>query len=205
MAAAAAPVAPAPVAPAVVPAQETKVVSGFVVPTYSERLAIQGYQPAVVQPVAQEVAPVASPITQVTPNVAPVPYYVNPSPMAVPIAASVPYASQYGYQQTVPIPSAPTTSQHHAQNEFGEYNYGYSNSNSAKNEIKTVDGVTRGSYSYVDANNIVQRVDYIADDLYGFRVAATNLPVAPAAAASVPVPVAPVAAPEVDSDAVIVA
>ena len=81
----------------------------------------------------------------------------------------------------------PTTSQHHAQSEFGEYNYGYSNVNSAKTETKSIDGVTRGSYTYVDANNILQRVDYIADDLYGFRVAATNLPQAPA-----PVPVAPV-------------
>jgi hypothetical protein len=45
----------------------------------------------------------------------------------------------------------------------------------------------------------VQRVDYIADDLFGFRVAATNLPVAPA---PVPAP-SPVASPEVDSSVVI--
>merc|ERR1712037_330775 len=35
---------------------------------------------------------------------------------------------------------------------------------------------TRGSYSYVDANGIVQTVNYISDAM-GFRVAATNLPV----------------------------
>jgi hypothetical protein len=44
--------------------------------------------------------------------------------------------------------------------------------------MKTADGVVRGSYSYVDANNIVQTVNYISDD-FGFRVAATNLPVGP--------------------------
>ena len=129
----------------------------------------------------------------ITQNAAPVPYYINaaPAPVAPVIHSSLvtPYASQYGYGQVQHVPSVPTTSQHHAQSEFGEYNYGYSNVNSAKTETKTIDGVTRGSYTYVDANNILQRVDYIADDIFGFRVAATNLPQAP-----VPVAVAPVAA-----------
>ena len=42
--------------------------------------------------------------------------------------------------------------------------------------MKTADGVTRGSYSYIDANGILQSVNYISDAM-GFRVAATNLPV----------------------------
>ena len=65
--------------------------------------------------------------------------------------------------------------QHHAQDSLGQYDYGYSNSLSSKSEIKTADGVVRGTYSYVDANNIVQTVNYLSDDL-GFRVQATNLP-----------------------------
>merc|ERR1712047_83601 len=69
-----------------------------------------------------------------------------------------------------------TNSQYHAQDDFGQYNYGYSDPNSVKQEVKTADGVTRGSYSYVDANGIVQTVNYISDAM-GFRVAATNLPV----------------------------
>lgn len=36
--------------------------------------------------------------------------------------------------------------------------------------------MTRGSYSYIDANAQLQHVDYVAD-AGGFRVAATNLPV----------------------------
>merc|ERR1712147_505666 len=57
-----------------------------------------------------------------------------------------------------------------------------------KQELKTADGVTRGSYSYVDANGLVQTVNYLSDAM-GFRVAATNLPVH-----HVEAPVEPVAA-----------
>ena len=75
---------------------------------------------------------------------------------------------------------------------MGQYEYGFHTGDQAKHELKTADGVTRGSYSYVDANGILQTTNYISDDVFGFRVAATNLPqhVVPAAEA----PVAPVAA-----------
>ena len=49
-------------------------------------------------------------------------------------------------------------------------------------------GIVRGTYSYVDANGILQTVNYISD-AEGFKVAATNLPRAPVAA-----PIAPVVA-----------
>ena len=78
----------------------------------------------------------------------------------------------------------------HFQDEFGQYNYGYSNKDSAKQEFKTADGIIQGTYSYVDANGIVQTTNYVADG-FGFRVAATNLPQAPVA-----VPVEPVVAAE---------
>lgn len=71
-----------------------------------------------------------------------------------------------------------TNVQHHAQDDFGQYDYGYSNPVSTKTEVKTADGVVRGTYSYIDANNVVQTVHYISDAL-GFRVQATNLPQAP--------------------------
>jgi hypothetical protein len=54
----------------------------------------------------------------------------------------------------------------------------YSGGPSAKSEIKTLDGITRGSYSYIDADSKLQTVNYVADSL-GFRVAATNLPTPP--------------------------
>lgn len=52
--------------------------------------------------------------------------------------------------------------------------------------MKTLDGITRGSYSYIDANSQLQTVNYVADAL-GFRVAATNLPIAPVETNSAPV------------------
>jgi hypothetical protein len=72
----------------------------------------------------------------------------------------------------------PAINQHHAQDQLGQYNYGYSGGPSAKSETRTFDGVVRGSYSYVDANNKLQTVDYTAGP-EGFKAAATNLPVAP--------------------------
>lgn len=82
------------------------------------------------------------------------------------------------------------SSQFQAQDEFGNIQYGYSNINSVKQEAGNTYGGVSGSYSYVDANGIVQTTNYIADHL-GFRVQATNLPVAPAVP-EVELPVAPV-------------
>merc|ERR1711934_418807 len=131
--------------------------------------------------------------------------------------AYLPYATNYGYnlpathtvaaapavvEAAAPaVVAAPTSvdanSQFHAQDDLGQYNYGFAHPTQTKQEVKTADGVTRGGYSYIDANGIVQTVNYISDAM-GFRVAATNLPVhhvdaAPAAH------VAPAAAPVVSA------
>merc|ERR1712183_1185920 len=76
--------------------------------------------------------------------------------------------------------AAPYTvgSQFHAQDEFGNLNYGYTNINSAKQEVGNTYGGVQGAYSYVDANGKLQRVEYVADGL-GFRVADSRLPVTP--------------------------
>ena len=124
--------------------------------------------------------------------------HAKPSPDA--------YAEGYGYHPEYqnyyvsPVIAAalpqPAASQHHAQDELGQYEYGFNTGNIAKQELKTADGITRGSYSYVDANGVLQTTNYISDDVFGFRVAATNLPqhVVPAAEAPVAA-VAPAAAP----------
>ena len=77
------------------------------------------------------------------------------------------------------IPSV-ASSQFQAQDELGGVSFGYVNPNSARQEVRSPDGVTQGSYSYVDAFGLTQTVNYIADAL-GFRVVGTNLPVAPVA------------------------
>uniref|UniRef100_A0A1L8E4B4 Putative cuticular protein 111 rr-3 family n=1 Tax=Nyssomyia neivai TaxID=330878 RepID=A0A1L8E4B4_9DIPT len=85
--------------------------------------------------------------------------------------------------------AAPLVSQYHSQDELGQYSYGYSGGPSAKTETKTFDGVTRGAYSYIDANGLLQSVEYTADPIHGFRAAATNLPVAPIDTGIAPEPV----------------
>merc|ERR1711990_1367491 len=99
--------------------------------------------------------------------------------------------------------AAPYTvgSQFHSQDEFGNLNYGYTNINSAKQEVGNTYGGVQGAYSYVDANGELQRVEYVADDL-GFRVADSRLPLAPVYNGVAPVfnpelPVAPEDTPEV--------
>jgi len=125
-----------------------------------------------------------------------------PSPIAapapLPLAAPVQIAAPAPLPLAAPVPVAPIveppSSQFHAQDEFGQFSFGYQNINSAKTETKDAFGVTRGSYQYVDANGVLQTVNYIADDINGFRVAGTNIPVAPEAAPVV-APIAPAAAP----------
>merc|ERR1711971_911468 len=164
-------------------------------------------------PAAAPAAPVAA-----APAAAPLPVvqqqaYAAAAPVVAPQVsyAYLPYATNYGYN----LPSTPYTvaaapalveaaapavvaaptavdganSQFHAQDDLGQYNYGFAHPTQTKQEVKTADGVTRGGYSYIDANGIVQTVNYISDAM-GFRVAATNLPVHNVDAA----PAAPVAA-----------
>merc|ERR1712051_449122 len=131
-------------------------------------------------------APVA-PVVQHTPAYAPVAYY---APTHAYAQAAVPVAAPEATVVPVAAP-APTHSQFHAQDEAGGYNYGYATPTSSKQEFRTPDGVVQGTYSYVDANGVVQTVNYVSD-AEGFKVAATNLPKAPVGAPA-PIPVAEVA------------
>merc|ERR1712180_415081 len=75
--------------------------------------------------------------------------------------------------------------QFHAQDEFGQFSFGHAGGPSAGTESRAANGVTQGSYQYVDANGLLQTVNYIADPFNGFRVSGTNLPAAPLAPAVV--------------------
>ncbi|XP_036344478.1 histidine-rich protein PFHRP-II-like, partial [Rhagoletis pomonella] len=59
------------------------------------------------------------------------------------------------------------------------YSYGYADPNSQKQETRSHDGVTRGSYSYVDGSGHIQSLSYVADPHHGFNAIGTNLPKSP--------------------------
>lgn len=97
------------------------------------------------------------------------PYAYAPAPAPAPVAT-------YAYAPYSVGSYSPVHSQYHAQDEFGQYSYGYNSGSSSKSEVKTADGITRGGYSYVDANGLLQQYQYVSDPVNGFRVAGTNLP-----------------------------
>merc|ERR1712045_892034 len=115
-------------------------------------------------PVVTKVAvrPVA-PIVKSAPIVAKAPIVKTVAP-AVPVAAPVSYASTATLKA---VPAAPSTSQHHKQDEFGNYEYGYDNVNSAKLETGNAHTGISGTYTIKDTPP--RTVSYVADAL-GFRV-----------------------------------
>merc|ERR550519_177958 len=134
-----------------------------------------GYPYAVAAPAKVEVKTIEAPaLPAVTFAAAPaITYATAPAPV-VAAAPAITYAA------AAPVVAAPFTagSQYHAQDEFGNLNYGYANINSVKQEVGNTYGLVSGGYSYVDANGELQQVQYIADGA-GFRVADSRLPVAP--------------------------
>ncbi|EZA62771.1 hypothetical protein DMN91_007620 [Ooceraea biroi] len=102
---------------------------------------------------------------------------------ALQLGKLVPLASSIQRPITMPTPYVFSvlpyrflhSSLHHTQDSLGQYDYSYTGDSSAKTESRSLDGTTRGAYSYIDPNGILQQVHYIADH-NGFRVLATNLP-----------------------------
>merc|ERR1712080_546525 len=78
------------------------------------------------------------------------------------------YAGAYAAPVAAPVahayaPYYAPGSQFHAQDEFGNLNYGYANINSVKQEVGNTYGGVNGGYSYVDANGVLQTVRYVSD------------------------------------------
>ena len=74
----------------------------------------------------------------------------------------------YGSDYTDYLPAGSPSSQYSAENEIGQYNYGYNSADQSKSGVKTANGV-------VGRNGLVQ-TNYISDGLK-LRVADTNLTV----------------------------
>merc|ERR1712061_206961 len=194
--------APAPVAPAVAPAP-APVVSAAVSAYHAGDVIAPQVQYSYL-PYAQNYAyhTPATPVVQAAPS-RPVVSVTHSAPAPVVHAAPVVQAAAPVAYAAAPVHVAPAAvqgSQYHAQDDAGQYSFGYNDGSSVNQEIKTADGVIRGAYSYVDSDGIVQNINYIADAL-GFRVGATNLPVyhvdapveaaAPVQAVAAAAPVAP--------------
>merc|ERR1711863_79211 len=164
-------------------------------------LILAPHQPAAVPLPLQLVHAAPQPVPLIHNHAQPI-FHSAPEPLIQPLPAPAPFVPeplplfhQPELLAPIPVPLAAPSSQFHAQDEFGRFSFGYENINSAKTETKDAFGVTRGSYQYVDANGIVQTVNYIADDINGFRVAGTNIPVAVAAAQPVAPATLPLVAP----------
>ena len=98
--------------------------------------------------------------------------YSAPLAYASPVVHTAPAVhAAPAIQHAIP---ASSSSQHHSQDEYGNYNYGYNNINSAKQESGNAYGGVTGSYSYTDGYGQPQQVNYVADD-YGFRATGSNL------------------------------
>ena len=170
--------------------------AGYGVP--AAPLILAPHQPAALPLQLLHAAPQPVPLPLIHNHAQPI-FHSAPEPLIHPLPAPAPFVPaplplfqepQLLAPAPLPVPIQAPSSQFHAQDEFGQFSFGYENINSAKTETKDAFGVTRGSYQYIDANGIVQTVNYIADDVNGFRVAGTNIPTAPAALPIGPAPVA---------------
>merc|ERR1712223_1486242 len=92
-------------------------------------------------------------------------YRTAPAPVVTVKAAPTPVVTV----NAAPAPvNQATSTQFHAQDEFGNFQYGYSNINSQKHETGNIHTGVSGSYSYTDAHGIGRTINYVADGL-GFR------------------------------------
>merc|ERR1712076_143706 len=131
-------------------------------------------EPAPVAVAAPLKAVPAVPVQHVETYAEPAPY-VAPAPVATP--APAPYHASTAVVKAVP--AVATSSQYHAQDEFGNVSYGYKNPNSQKDEKRDSYGNVVGAYSYIDATGVPKQLSYVADD-FGFRVTGSHgLGVAP--------------------------
>eukprot|EP00092_Neocalanus_flemingeri_P014208 GFUD01015328.1.p1 GENE.GFUD01015328.1~~GFUD01015328.1.p1 ORF type:complete len:311 (-),score=96.11 GFUD01015328.1:95-979(-) len=139
-------------------------------------LPYAGYPYAVAAPAKVEVKTVEAPaLPAVTYAAAPAFTYAAAAPVVAAAPAVTYAAAAPAYAAYAPYSAG---SQFHAQDEFGNLNYGYANINSNAHVVGNTYGGVTGGYSYVDANGELQQVQYIADGA-GFRVADSRLPVAP--------------------------
>nr|XP_027235761.1 uncharacterized protein LOC113827066 [Penaeus vannamei] len=115
-------------------------------------------------PVIKTLAP-----TPISYNVAPAPVSYNVAPVAVSYNVA-PSSVSYNV-----APVAPVQSQYHAQDEIGQYSFGYAAVHLHALSLAMPSVLSVGSYNYVDSEGKVQTQHYVADAL-GFRAPTTKRP-----------------------------
>merc|ERR1712168_608896 len=101
---------------------------------------------------------------------APVPAMTYAAQPVVKIAEPMPASLYTAPAARITVqPTGITAMQHHAQDEFGNYKYGYANPTAQKEEQGNVNTAVTGSFNYNVAPGLNRRVDYIADAA-GFRI-----------------------------------
>jgi hypothetical protein len=114
-----------------------------------------GYAPATLAAVSPAVSAVVS--APVVTN------YAAPAAVAAPVVAAAPAVAT-----VKAVPANVHAQQFHAQDEFGNFEYGYDNPNSQKKEAGLAGAAVRGHYTVKDGFGLDRRVDYVADAA-GFR------------------------------------
>jgi len=162
--------------PALAPAPPVQPISraAEIVPVFNNEIPQESLRSAAPEPAPE---PAAAPVV--------VEVYANDIDVidpAVPVEEAYDYPDPaYAAPVQAPAPAqGAVSSQYHAQDEFGNVIYGYSNPQSAKSEQRDAYGNVMGSYSYDDGTGYPKHVAYVADD-FGFRILkANNFPVGPA-------------------------
>merc|ERR1719445_1059903 len=99
------------------------VVQAASVVTYAQTAPVVQAAPVAVPAAATVAVPAAAPVAV---------------PAAAPVAVPVPQAAPVVVPAAAPVvAAAPEGSQYHAQDDFGQYSFGYSDGNSVKQEVKT--------------------------------------------------------------------
>ena len=159
---------------------------GFVIPltyTGTPGAVVTSHKTYTVQPQIKSIAPIV--VQTPTQYVAPIQQVVVAKPTQYVAAAPAPVAVA-----SVSVPATPVQSQFHSQDELGAYHFGHSGGAISRQEIRDHAGNVQGSYNYIDPEGQVQTTHYTAG-AEGFKVAATNLPVAPEVVVpALPTPVA---------------
>ncbi|XP_042883631.1 ion-translocating oxidoreductase complex subunit C-like [Penaeus japonicus] len=109
--------------------------------------------------------------------------------IVTPISASSVVAAPSAAHVALPyVPPVTYVARHHAQDELGQANYGYSFPGQFQSEARDALGNVAGAYGYVDADGKTVVAQYTAG-VDGFQIRANNLPVAASPELSLPEPV----------------